>query len=247
MWSNVLAVIAVLGIPGAALGQSARPTGPLLATRAALERHLAELERAGGGARSPEVVALRQRLEAGDFQVGDRVILRVEGETELSDTFTVGPDRDLPLPGIGVVSLKGVLRSELDTALTREIGRYVRSPSVRAAALIMVSVTGEVMTPGFYPLPVNALVADVVMAAGGGTRDAKLKNLRVERSGTPLWSSAAVSRAIGDGRTLDEMGLRSGDQFVLPGRRGGGTESNLRVIGLLLSIPVTVYTLTRIF
>jgi len=247
-----LLVAALVGAPGGegalvAQGTSAarpRVGGGLLATRAALEARAAERERAGATA---EVAALRRRLTDGDFQMGDRVLLHVEGEAELSDTFTVGADRDLTLAGIGAVSLRGVLRSELEAALTAEIGRFVRAPAVRASALILVSVTGEVVTPGFYPMPVNALVADVVMAAGGGSRDARLKALRVERDGTTLWNSALVAQAIGQGRTLDELGLRSGDQFVVPGRSRASSESNLRVVSLLLSIPVTIFTLTRIF
>jgi protein involved in polysaccharide export with SLBB domain len=243
-----VAVLLLLAASGAA-GQGApgpRPGGPLLATRDVLERRATALQLAGPSG-AAELAQLRQRLTDGDFQIGDRVLLRVEGEKELSDTFTVGPDRDIALPGIGVLPLRGVLRSELETALTREIGRFVREPDVRAAALVMVSVTGEVTTPGFYPLRVNALLSDVVMAAGGGTRDAKLKDLRVERDGLVLWNARAVARAIGQGRTLDELGLHSGDQFVVPGRAHGGTESSLRVMTLLLSIPVTIYTLTRIF
>jgi protein involved in polysaccharide export with SLBB domain len=245
---TLFAALAVAGA-GAAVAQTAlgsRPTGPLLASRAVLERRAATLERAGPSG-SAELAQVRQRLTEGDFQVGDRVLLRVEGETELTDTFTVGADRELALPGMGLTSLRGVLRSELETALTIEIGKFVRDPAVRAAALVMVSVTGEVNTPGFYPLRVNGLLSDVVMAAGGGTRDARLKDLRVERGGVVLWNARAVSQGIREGRTLDELGLRSGDQFVIPGRGRGNPESTLRVMTLLLSIPVTIYTLTRIF
>jgi protein involved in polysaccharide export with SLBB domain len=245
---TLLAGLAAAGA-GALAAQTAlatRPTGPLLASRAVLERRAAVLERAGPSGVA-ELAQVRRRLTEGDFQVGDRVLLRVEGETELTDTFTVGADRDLALPGMGPISLRGVLRAELERALTTEIGKYVRDPAVRAAALVMVSVTGEVNTPGFYPLRVNALLSDVVMAAGGGTRDAKLKDLRIERGGAVVWNARAVSQAIREGHTLDDVGLRSGDQFVIPGRARGSPESTLRVMTLLLSIPVTIYTLTRIF
>jgi hypothetical protein len=44
------------------------------------------------------------------------------------------------------------------------------------------------------------------------------------------------------------MQLRAGDQFVLPGGRGSsGAYNTVRTISLLLSIPITVFTLTKIF
>ncbi|HXF82633.1 MAG TPA: SLBB domain-containing protein [bacterium] len=208
---------------------------------------MAALQAAGGQSAGAEIALLRRRLAEGDFQTGDRVLLFVQGEAELSDTFTVQPGHELALPVVGTISLYGVLRSELEARLEREIARYVREPTVRAMALVMISVTGDVTRPGFYPLPVNALVADVVMVAGGGTRDAKLKDMRIERGGAVLWNAAFVTRAVAEGRTLDDIALRSGDQFVVPGRARTSTESGLRVVALLLSIPVTAYTLTRIF
>ena len=50
--------------------------------------------------------------------------------------------------------------------------------------------------------------------------------------------------ALAEGRTVDALNLRTGDQVVVP------TQSNLfdgvRFVSILLGIPVTVYALTRI-
>ena len=70
--------------------------GPALATREQLQADLTRLEQSHDGAR--EAALVRLRLENGDFQSGDRLLLHVEGESELSDTFTVGPTRELQLP-----------------------------------------------------------------------------------------------------------------------------------------------------
>ena len=45
-----------------------------------------------------EASMIEERLEEGDFQPGDRVILIVENETALSDTFPVRGDRTIVLP-----------------------------------------------------------------------------------------------------------------------------------------------------
>ncbi len=209
---------------------------------------------------SAEVV--RARLAAGDFQAGDRIVIWVEGadvgverrpsgarsiEEQLSDTFTVGIDRDVTLPAIGVVSLRGVLRSELPDHMTREIGRLIKEPVVRAQALIRVSVVGGVAKPGFYAVPVDAVLSDALMVAGGPVPEAKLHELRIERAGKPLWGGSLLQLAMTQGRTLDEMNVRAGDQFVVPGGKRSDGYQTIRTASLLLSIPLTIYSLTRIF
>src|SRR5206468_1006571 len=61
-------------------------------------------------------------------------------EQQLTDTFTVGSQQEVTLPVVGVVSLRGVLRTELQPRLTDEIARCVRDPVVHAHALVGLSV-----------------------------------------------------------------------------------------------------------
>src|SRR6266480_2699383 len=83
------------------------------------------------------VVAAQTR--AATFQVGDRILLHVEGDSALSDTFTVVAGPALRLPIIGEIALAGVRRTDLEAHLTRELGRYIKDPVVQARALIRVS------------------------------------------------------------------------------------------------------------
>lgn len=269
-----LAVVCGLLAAGpAAAQQSVSPSG-LQATRPALGEQLQRLEAVVRAEESnadertaarEQAAALRTRLAEGDFQPGDRVLIRVEGpggeptggrlapgaprsvEQELSDTFPVGANRDLILPVIGVISLQGVLRSELEAHLTREFERFIKEPVVRARSLIRVSIVGAVARPGFHAVPADAILSDALMAAGGLTNDARLRDLRIERSGQPLWEGEMLQAALAQGRTLDEMNLRAGDQFFVPLRGRSGTFEIARTVSILLTIPVTIYTLTRIF
>ena len=213
---------------------------------------------------------VQTRLAEGDFRTGDRIVIRVESdppppafdraggqgrpadqpmsvEQQLSDTFTVGTGRSITLPVLGPVSLRGVLRSELEPYLTRQIGRYIRDPVVHARSLIRLAIVGAVTHPGFYSLPADAIFADAVMAAGGATQDAKVDKMRIERAGRRLLEGAPLQQAMTEGRTLDEMNLQAGDRFIVPERSRNGAEDTVRIVAILLGIPVTVYTLTRIF
>ncbi len=235
--------------------EAANPFG-LGATREALEARAQRLEQAAQSATlardahgelARAAAAIRMRLGEGDFQVGDRLLLVVEGEKELTDTFTVGPGRLLTLPLVGDVPLGGVLRSELQAHLTRRLAQNLRDPEVRARAFVRLSIQGAVARPGYYAVPAEALLSDALMAAGGPQQEANLKQLRIERAGQPLLQGPELEQVMAQGWTIDEAGLVAGDQYVVPRRRGASVGEVLRFGGFVLTIPVTIYALTRIF
>lgn len=190
---------------------------------------------------------IRTRLDRGDFQAGDRIRLQVDSEPQLTDTFPVGPSQELVLPVVGIVSLHGVLRAELQTAMSRELGRFLRDPIVRATPLIRVSIVGEVNKPGFYLLPPASVVSDVVTAAGGPTQLAKVEDMWVERGGRRMVEGQRLQNLMAEGLTLDDANVRPGDKFVVPSGRGGGMFETVRTISIILSIPLTIYALTQVF
>ena len=182
------------------------------------------------------VVAAQTR--AATFQVGDRILLHVEGDSALSDTFTVVAGPALRLPIIGEIALAGVRRTDLEAHLTRELGRYIKDPVVQARALIRVSVVGEVIRPGFYAVPVDLVLPDALMLAGGATQSARVDRLRILRGNASLWSGTDLQAAIARGATLDELGIRAGDRIQVPPR--GDPESKWRVAGIIIGSVATV-------
>lgn len=197
------------------------------ADRAVIETAISNFEAAArSSAYSPELrgrareeaAAARARLSDGDLQVGDRIVLYVEGELALSDTFTVSSERTILLPTIGEVSLTGVLRSELNARVREEIGRLIRDPVVRARSYVRVSVTGEVTEPGFYLMAPETPLSEAIMAAGGLTSNAKISGMRVKRNELTVMEGDALQRSIGRGATVAQLALRSGDEVVVPRR-----------------------------
>lgn len=211
------------------------------ATRAELERELAD-ERSGRK-REARIRALQSRLENGDIRPGDRIALMVEGEVELTDTFTVRPNRTVDLPNIPTISVAGLLRSEVEPHLRQEIAKYIRDPRVRADALIRIAVLGEVGSPGFYTVGAEMPIPDVVMIAGGPTGNANLDKSRVERGQEVVRDRDEVRQSLAAGESLDQMNLQSGDQLII-GEKGSGL---LRTLGYIGSAAGTIYFITRIF
>ena len=166
-----------------------------------------------------EADAIRLRLRDGDVQVGDQVALFVDGNQELTDTFTVRAGPVLYIPSIGDVPVGGLLRSEMEARVAEHLGRYIVRPVVRVQPLIRVAVAGEVGAPGYYTVPSESLVTDVLMTAGGPSRTADLRGVYVERRGVKLLEGEALQQAITDGRTLDQMNFHPGDQIHVPPTR----------------------------
>jgi len=196
-----------------------------------------------------EADLIRSRLREGDFQVGDRILLTVENEAALTDTFVVDRGVVVSLPLLGDVPLAGLLRSELDSTLTEYVGRYIRDPRVRARSLIPIAITGAVGQQGFLTVESELRLTDALMQAGGPTPAAEITRIRIERDDREIWDEEAVQQAITEGRTLDQMSLRAGDMIFVPeqGSGIGGAQGALRAVSLLLTIPLSIVALIAIF
>jgi len=118
---------------------------------------------------------------------------------------------------------------------------------VHAKALINLSILGEVERPGFYAVSADIVLADALMQAGGPTREAKVAAMRIERSGKPLLAEDSLQSVLAHGLTVDQVGLRDGDRLVVPRLVQRDAESTWRILGVIVSIPVAIYGITRAF
>lgn len=203
-------------------------------TRAQLEAQAreAELQR-----RTSEAWLLRSRLEKGDFQEGDRIIVVLDGATVVSDTFQVRSGRVLQFPRMGEVSLAGVLRSELTDTVRSHLGKYLTTPVVRAIPLLPIAILGNVVQPGFYYAPADVVLRDVIMRAGGPLAAADLNKVVVRRGGEVIWKPEDVRVALTDGLSLDGLHLRAGDEVFVPEQK---RRMQLTTITTIISMAVAV-------
>ena len=233
-WRLVEAAALVALLPAGLAAQDNKTADRPLATRD-------ELQSALQSSGASEVAArIKVRLAEGDFRRGDRIALTVQGEEALTDTFVVGSGAELilPAPTTGSLSLKGVLRSELQPKLAEYVGRFRNNPVVRAQPLLRLSIQGEVAKGGIYAVPADAQLADALMAAGGTTQFAKANQVTIERNGKAFWKGSAFDTDI------DVLGLKDGDQIVVGSKRPGGTDT-LRITALIVSIAGGLYGLSR--
>jgi protein involved in polysaccharide export with SLBB domain len=190
------------------------------------------------------VPTLRAQARPGagnDLQEGDRIVLRFDGDPILNDTFVVSRGPALQLPVVGTVSLAGVRRDSIESVLSAAIGKYYRNPIVHAHALVRIAVFGEVVRPGYYAVPTDMLVPDVVMVAGGPTPLAQIDGLKITRLGAPLMARDSTQNAIAHGLTISQLGVRSEDQFVVP--KVADSERTIRIVAELITIPIAILSI----
>ena len=106
--------------------------------------------------------------------------------------------------------------------------------------------SGAVSRPGFYNVPTELPLTNALAYAGGPAPQANLSGISVERNGRRIWEGPELQQAINQGLTLDQMGIRGGDRILVPAERTF-TEATFRTIGLVLAIPLTIYSVTQIF
>lgn len=204
-------------------------TGDLVRTRAGLEQQLADHERLLASSdlsedERSEIAAdaaeIRQRLEQGDFRVGDRILLSVEGEEAIPDTVIVEPGQIIELPVFGEMPVGGVLRSEISEHISSNLAQFIHEPQVRASGLVRVALLGAVGNPGFFTMPAETVLGDAIMTAGGPSQNANVDQVRIRRGTEQIMDGEQTRLALQRGMTLDQLNIQGGDQIDVPVTRG---------------------------
>jgi protein involved in polysaccharide export with SLBB domain len=187
---------------------------------------------------------IRARLAQGDFLPGHRILLFVGGDSALVDTFTVRADQKLQLPDLPDITLAGVLDSELQGYLKTQLAQYIRNPDVRAQALLRVSVSGDVGSPGFYSIRTDTPVSDVIMTAGGPSPSADMSKVVLRRGSEVVIPRQGIQEAIRSERTMTEIGVRPGDELYVPTKPPGSNWQKIAAVAA--TVTGIVWTLVYI-
>ncbi|MEO7043394.1 MAG: SLBB domain-containing protein [Gemmatimonadaceae bacterium] len=180
--------------------------------------------------------ARAQDVQPDGFHVGDKIALSVDGPLLIRDTATVREGLVVRLAGLSDISMAGVKRADVQKYLTQEISKFIKDPIVHATALVRIAVLGQVMRPGFYTVPSDALLADVVMTAGGPTPTADLNRTVLQRAGQDVKTRDQMAAALESGATIDQMQIAPGDALVIGDKPTSSVDTILKVIGVAVPL-----------
>jgi polysaccharide export outer membrane protein len=173
---------------------------------------------------------------------GDVIEVRVWGQEEYSGRFQVNEDWIIQYPLLGDLEVRDLTVTQLRERLVEGLQAIFRTPFVTVTPLFRMAVLGEVVRAGLYTVDPTLSVLDVVALAGGPTRDGNMKKIRLLRSGegTEFDFEQETLR----GRTLAEVGVRSGDEIVVPKKwlTQGDMLIILGVVQVALSIAIFAVT-----
>jgi len=158
----------------------------------------------------------------GDYVIaqGDILSVRVLGHEDMSGRVRVRADGRIAVAIIGEVDARGKLPSALRAELEARLKDYIVSPSVmlnvEETAPITITILGEVLRPGFYPIEARSGLAQAIALGGGLTEFAARDRIFVLRKDPALarirFTYEAVSR--NDPRAA-AFALQQGDVVVV--------------------------------
>ncbi|MGC2099862.1 MAG: polysaccharide biosynthesis/export family protein [Candidatus Sulfotelmatobacter sp.] len=176
-FSHLLKMVVVLGIVGLLQLAVAQNSGPVLdaahQSNATTEpSKIATQSPAGSSEQKTTSSAVSSALVIGP---GDDVEITVYGTPDLSEHTRVSADGNISMPLIDYVRIAGLSSSEAEAAIEARLreNKVLNDPHVSVYVKEYnssgISVTGEVVRPGFYSALGPRRLFDVLQAAGGPT------------------------------------------------------------------------------
>jgi polysaccharide biosynthesis/export protein len=163
---------------------------------------------------------------ATDFTVGPEDVLGVLvwREAEMSGDVTVRADGMITLPLLRDVEAAGLTPNELAEHIQERLREYVTDASVTVVVRQMnsrrVFITGEVGTPGAYPLASPLTVMQLIAIAGGLTEFADANGISVMRTAVGKTTTLKFQyKDVAKGKKPEQnVQLKPGDTVVVPER-----------------------------
>lgn len=121
-------------------------------------------------AAAPAVAEATGDLRTYNLEPGDRIVVTVFGQPELSSDLMVDGAGNILLPFIGAIAVKDLTVLDCQKLIHDRLADGVlRDPSVnvRISELRPLSILGDVRAPGVYPFRYGGTVLSAVAAAGG--------------------------------------------------------------------------------
>jgi polysaccharide export outer membrane protein len=171
------------------------------------------------------------RLGLNRFVVDPAVTLSLSTpRPELNFQAQVNQQGDIVVPQVGRVSVQGLTLEEAQEKIRLGFNRFYIDPDVTltlaSARPTQVTISGEVVKPGYYTLGPGSVLTAALLTAGGSTNQADLRSVLVRRSlfdGSIIEQRVDLFTPLANGQALPNLRLQDGDAVIVP-RIEVGTE-----------------------
>ena len=193
-------------------------------------------------AQEPERGLVTAATQAYRLRPGDVLQITVWGRDEFTGRFQVDENWNIQYPALGEFSVRDLTISDVRDRLRAGLERNFRNPFIIVTPLFRMAVLGHVRDPGLYTVDATLSVIDVVALAGGPSAGGNMRKIRLYRGGQQI--ELDFERESLSGRTLAEIGVRSGDEIMVP-RRWFTRQDLLLLLGVAqlgVSIAILINT-----
>ncbi len=153
---------------------------------------------------------------------GDSLFVNVLRFPDLTFQNTIDLEGNLIVPLVGAMTLEGLTVPEAREQIRLALDRYVVEPQVDVILVaqrpVQVTILGEVVRPGLYPLAAPQL-STALISAGGTTGLADLRTVRVRRQqqdGSLAEQDVDLFTPLAAATPVPDLRLADGDTIVVP-------------------------------
>jgi polysaccharide export outer membrane protein len=153
---------------------------------------------------------------------GDSLFINVLRFPDLSFQNTIDLEGNLLVPLVGALTLEGLTISEAREQIRLALDRFIVEPQVDVILVaqrpVQVTILGEVVRPGLYPLGAPQLSVALV-SAGGATTLADLRTVRVRRQlsdGSLVEKNIDLFTPLRNATAVPDLQLTDGDTIIVP-------------------------------
>jgi polysaccharide biosynthesis/export protein len=163
-----------------------------------------------------------------EYKIGPADVLEItlwKGPAANRELLSVRPDGKISFGYVEDLYIKGMTPSRLDDLLTHRLQEYVKNPRIDVlvkefnskSVTIMgaIGIHGTGSGAGKYELTGKSTVLEMLSKAGGPTRDANLRDVRIRRKNNQSFS-VDLYKAITQGDRNQDIVLDDGDLIFIP-------------------------------
>jgi len=157
------------------------------------------------------------------FQPGDAVEISIMeimdyqsqkrgGSLSIDDTYTINRNGIIYMPLIGELKVIGHNQETLMEVLAERYSPYFKEPFITVVPLIRLTLMGAFNKPGSYRINPSESLWELIDMADGPDSNCDLRSISVKRGGKFVIKD--LLNSFEKGYSLEEIGVRSGDQII---------------------------------